>query len=224
MGILRAITSYFTRVGLEVVFRIEKAELKKVPREGPLIAVVNHTGQVEGPLFYSQLYPRHMSALAKVENWESVFLAWIFNIWEVVPVRRGEADMAAMKKALQVLERGYIFGMAPEGTRSRTGVLARAQPGVALLALHSQAPLLPIVHWGGEKMSMNFRRFRRTDFHIRVGRMFRLDAHGEHVTREVRRQMADEIMYQLAPLLPHEYRGVYADLQDATQDYIRYVE
>jgi 1-acyl-sn-glycerol-3-phosphate acyltransferase len=224
MGILRTVTALFTRLGLGVVYRVERAELTKVPRQGPLIAVVNHTGQVEAPLFYSHLYPRHLSALAKVENWDSAFLARIFTIWEIVPVRRGEADLDAMKKSLDALQRGYIFGVAPEGTRSRTGVLGRAQSGVALLALHSQAPILPMAHWGGEKVGINFRHLRRTDFHIRVGRMLHLDARGERVTREVRQKMADEIMYQVARLLPAEYRGVYADVENATQDFIRFAD
>jgi 1-acyl-sn-glycerol-3-phosphate acyltransferase len=224
MQLLRAITSLGTRVGLQLVYRVEHAELSRVPRHGPLIAVVNHTGQVEAPLFYSQLYPRHLSALAKVENWDSAFLAWIFNLWEIVPVRRGEADMEAMKKSLGILERGYIFGMAPEGTRNRTGVLARAQPGVALLALRSKAPVLPLAHWGGEKLNENLRRLRRTDFHIRVGSAFRLEARGERVTREMRQKMADEIMYQVAKLLPQEYRGAYADAENAPQEYIRILE
>ena len=224
MQLLRAITALSTRLGLQLVYRVENAELSRVPRHGPLIAVVNHTGQVEAPLFYSQLYPRHLSALAKVENWDSPFLAWIFNLWEVVPVRRGEADLEAMKKSLHVLERGYIFGMAPEGTRNRTGVLARAEPGVAVLALRSMAPVLPIAHWGGEKLRENLRRLRRTDFHIRVGRAFRLDAHGERVTREIRQQMADEIMCQVAELLPQEYRGVYADVENAPREYVQFLE
>ena len=224
MQLMRAITSLSTRIGLQLVYRVENAELARVPRHGPLIAVVNHTGKVEAPLFYSQLYPRHLSALAKVENWDSAFLAWILGLWEIVPVRRGEADLEAMKKSLDVLERGYIFGMAPEGTRNRTGALARAQPGVALLALHSQAPVLPMAHWGGEKLRENLRRLRRTDFHIRVGKPLLVDARGERVTREIRQKMADEIMYQVAKLLPHEYRGAYADVENATQDYIRFVE
>jgi 1-acyl-sn-glycerol-3-phosphate acyltransferase len=92
------------------------------------------------------------------------------------------------------------------------------------LALRNKAPVLPIAHWGGEKLRENLRRLRRTDFHIRVGRAFRLEARGERVTREMRQKMADEIMYQVAKLLPREYRGAYADVEKATQEYIRFLE
>jgi 1-acyl-sn-glycerol-3-phosphate acyltransferase len=78
-------------------------------------------------------------------------------------------------------------------------------------------------HWGGENFKENIRRLKRTDFHIRVGPVFHLDAHGKRVTKEIRQQMADEIMYQLAKLLPAEYRGEYADLEKATEEYLRFV-
>lgn len=224
MEVLRAITTFFTRHGLELVYRIEKKALTAVPSQGPLILIGNHTGQVEAPLFYSELYPRRLAGLAKIENWENPFLSVIFRIWESIPVRRGEGDAQAIKRSLAALERGYILAVAPEGTRSRTGGLGRGQPGVALLALHSGAAILPLVHWGSENIGQNIRHLRRTDFHIRIGKPFRLKADGERVTREVRQKMADEIMYQMAGLLPPEYRGLYTDLESATQDHLQFVE
>ena len=91
------------------------------------------------------------------------------------------------------------------------------------MALHSGAPLLPLVYYGSENYRQEFSRLRRTDFHIAVGRPFRLDARGERVTRAVRQQMLDEVMYQLAALLPPDYRGIYADLDAATQKYLVFV-
>jgi hypothetical protein len=55
-----------------------------------------------------------------------------------------------------------------------------------------------------------------------VGRPFRLEARGEAVTREVRQQMLDEVMYQLAALLPEANRGIYANLEAATTDYLSF--
>jgi 1-acyl-sn-glycerol-3-phosphate acyltransferase len=90
------------------------------------------------------------------------------------------------------------------------------------LALRSGAPLLPVVYYGGELFWRNLARLRRTDFHIVVGQPFYLDAGGVKVTRQVRRQMTDEIMYQIAALLPLAYRGVYSDLPAATETYLRF--
>lgn len=90
-----------------------------------------------------------------------------------------------------------------------------------MIALHSGAPILPLVYYGGERFNENIRRLRRTDFHIVVGQPFHIDINGAKVTRQIRQQITDEMMYQLAALLPPAYRGVYADLDAATTAYLR---
>lgn len=209
-----------TRLGLEVMCRVDKADLRKVPRTGPLIAYSNHTGSVEVPLLFTELLPRPVTGIAKVETWDGWFLHFVFNQWNIIPIHRGEADMAAMRKSLDALEKGYILGIAPEGTRNRTGAMIKAQPGVVTLALHSKAPLIPVVNWGGENFLKNLKRFRRTDFFIRVGQPFRVDTRGQRLNGELRQKIADEMMYKLAALLPEKYRGVYADLENASEQYL----
>ncbi len=211
------------RLGLEAMCRIDNQELVKVPTSGPLIVYVNHTGSVEVPIIFTELLPRPVTGIAKIESWDNWFLNWIFTIWNAIPIRRGEADMEAMHSMLDALGKGYILGLSPEGTRNKTGALLRAHPGVVILALRSGAPLMAVAHWGGENFKSNLKHLRRTDFHIRCGRIFYLDPHGERVSREVRQQMVNEMMYQLAMLLPPEYRGAYSDLENATEKYLRFV-
>jgi 1-acyl-sn-glycerol-3-phosphate acyltransferase len=139
---------------------------------------------------------------------------------ETIPIHRGEADLFAIRKGLKVLEKGEILVMAPEGTRSHDGKLQPAHPGVVVLALHSHATLLPIVYFGAEKYKENLSRLKRTDFHLRVGKPFHLNPHGEKVTRPLREKMMDEMMHQLAGILPPEYRGQYADPAGGTTHYI----
>ncbi|HEY3310007.1 MAG TPA: lysophospholipid acyltransferase family protein [Anaerolineales bacterium] len=223
MNLLKWIVTYGCKLGLDVMCRIDSAELKKVPMNGPLIAYMNHTGTVEAPIMYTHLQPRkNVTALSKVENFDNWFLNFVFTLWEIIPIRRGEADMEAMRKALEALERGCILGISPEGTRSLDEKLQRAHGGIVMLALHSGAPLQPVAHWGGKNFGANLKRFKRTDFNIRVGRLFTLDARGVRVTKEIRQQMADEMMYQLAKLLPEENRGEYSDLENATEQYLRF--
>jgi 1-acyl-sn-glycerol-3-phosphate acyltransferase len=81
---------------------------------------------------------------------------------------------------------------------------------VVVLALRSGTPILPIAHWGVEDFSDNLKKLRRTDFHVRVGNPFRLEPGGEKVDAAVRQEMVDEIMLQIAALMPEEYHGEYA--------------
>jgi 1-acyl-sn-glycerol-3-phosphate acyltransferase len=208
------------RVYTRIACRIDAPDLQKVPMQGPLIVISNHTGQIEVPLLFAHLQPRKLTGWAKIEAWDNKFLNWVFGVWGMIPVRRGEADLQALKSALRALEKGYIFGVAPEGTRNRNGVLIRAQPGTVTLALHTGAPVLPVAHWGGEKLMKNLKHFKRTDFHIRAGEPFKVDTQGIKVTGEIRQQIVDDMMYEIARLIPEEYRGVYSDLSKATGKFL----
>jgi 1-acyl-sn-glycerol-3-phosphate acyltransferase len=211
------------KLGLSLLCKIDGREMRKIPRKGPLLAYSNHTGIIEAPIIYTQMQPRTVTALAKGEIWDNKFLGFIFNLWKIIPLHREETDLAAMRKAREALEKGFILGIAPEGTRSPDAKLQRAHGGIAMLALQTGVPLQAIAHWGSEKLRENRKKGRRTPVHFRVGRLFYLDPRGDKVRGEVRQQMADEMMYQIAAMLPEEYRGVYSDLSLATEKYIRWV-
>ena len=213
--------NFLIRVYTNVTCRIDAPNLDDFPMEGPLIAIANHTGQIEVPIMFAHLQPRPLTGWAKVEAWNNWLLRWVFGMWGAIPVRRGEADTKALKYAINAIKGGKIFGLAPEGTRNKTGKLKRAMPGTAMLAIHSGAPILPVAHWGGEDYLSNLKRFKRTDFHIRVGKPFKIETNGVRVSGEVRQQIVDEMMYKLAQLLPEEYRGEYSDMSKASENFIR---
>lgn len=204
--------------------RVNAAPLSYVPQQGPLILVANHINFLEVPVVYTHLLPRPVTAFVKSETWDNPAMAYLFNLWGGIPLRRGKADLGAYHRALEALMMGRIVAVAPEGTRSGHGRLQRGYPGVVTLALRSGAPLLPIVYFGGEQLRSNLVRLRRTSFHIQVGHPFIIHPGEVKVTRPVRQVITDEIMYQLAALLPASYRGVYADLDAATQKYLRFLE
>jgi 1-acyl-sn-glycerol-3-phosphate acyltransferase len=208
--ILRWFMNTIIRVGTDILCRIDKRDFPKVPAGGPLILVTNHINSLEVPLLFTHLQPRRMIGLAKIETWDSKFMGWLFNLWEVIPIRRGEADLEALRRCLDVLKAGDILAIAPEGTRSYHGRLLRGQPGTVMIALRSGAPILPIAHWGGENFKANLGKLKRTDFHVRVGRRFLVGTEGKKVTSETRQEIADEIMGQIAALMPEEYHGEYA--------------
>jgi 1-acyl-sn-glycerol-3-phosphate acyltransferase len=207
---------------LRLLCRVDHSQLARVPERGPLILVGNHVNFLDPPVLYTHLLPRPLAGFAKAETWDIPVLGWLAQLWGAIPLHRGQADTSAVRDALKALEAGCILGVAPEGTRSGDGRLQRGNPGAVLLALRSQAPLLPVVCIGGERFWRNVKRLRRTEFQITVGQPFTLSRGTERITREVRQQMTDEIMYQLAALLPPQYRGVYADLAEATEAYLHF--
>ena len=211
-----------TKALIELTCRVDDTQLARVPKYGPLIIIANHINFLEVPVMYVYMQPRPVTGFAKAENWNNPFTGWLLDIAEAIPLERGKADMTAIRTGLAMLEEGRIFAIAPEGTRSYHGQLQKGRPGTVMIALHSGAPILPLVYYGNEHFEHNIRRLRRTDFHIAVGQPFHIDTHGVRVTRQIRQQIIDEMMYQLAILLPPEYRGVYADLDAATTNYLRF--
>ena len=205
-----------------LICRIDDEQLARVPERGPLILVGNHVNLIEIPILYTRLQPRPVTGLVLARRWDKFWTRWLLEVAGAIPLRRGEADIAAFRMAEEMLASGYIISIAPEGTRSGDGCLSKAHAGVVSLALHSRAPLLPVVFYGGESYVHNLLRLQRTDFHIVVGQPFYLNPRGEKVTRQIRQQILNEIMYQLATLLPPKYRGVYADLSAATQRYLNF--
>ena len=225
MSLFQKIVALFFKGLTGLMFRVDAAALAKVPRGGPLIIVTNHVHIPEIPTLYVRLLPRKVIGMAQAEkvldkNLWGAILRWI----DTIPVWRGEADLNALRMGIRILSEGKIILLDPEGTRSHDGRLQKGQPGAILMALHSGAAMLPVVHYGSENYQANLKRLRRTDIHYLVGTPFRLDAGGERVTSATRQQMIDEVMFQMAGLLPPRYRGVYADFSLASHKYLVFGE
>jgi len=224
MSFLYRFTVSIVKVYVRITCRLHTDELNKFPMKGPYIVITNHTGQIEVPVFFALLQPRKITAWAKIESWDNWFLNWVFNLWGIIPVRRGEADTSALRKAMEALDNGYFFGIAPEGTRNKTGRLNRAFPGAVLLAIRSGVPIIPVAHWGGENYLKNLKKLKRTDFHVRVGEVFHLKVDGIKIKGEIRQQIADEMMYRVAELMPEEYRGFYEKAPDDITTYTETIQ
>jgi 1-acyl-sn-glycerol-3-phosphate acyltransferase len=223
MSLTNTVVSTTIKGLTHILCRIDACQLSQVPQQGPLLLVANHVNFLDAPVVYTHLLPRPLTGFVKAETWENPVMGLLFNIWGGIPIKRGEPDLAAMESALEALRQGKILAVAPEGTRSGDGRLKRGYPGIVVLALRSSAPLLPIAYYGGESFRGNLSHMRRTDFHITVGQPFTLDTTGQKMTRLLRQEITDEIMYRIAVLLPEDYRGEYADLGAATQKYLKFL-
>jgi len=225
LSLTHRIVAGFLRGLTGLMFRVDARELNKVPLQGPLIIVANHVHIPEIPTLYTRLLPRRVRGMALAERVEKADLfGWVLRLFRTIPIHRGEADLAALREGLQTLSQGDMVIIDPEGTRSHDGCLQKGRAGAILIALRSGAALLPIVHYGSENYSQRLRRMRRSPLRFAVGRPFRVVAGQERVTSEIRQQMINEVMFQMAALLPPEYRGEYDQLDSATQQYLDFRE
>jgi 1-acyl-sn-glycerol-3-phosphate acyltransferase len=207
---------------LFLICDVDKKALTAVPHQGPMILIGNHVNFLDVAISLTCLYPRKIFFLVKKETFDSPFLRFLFNTCGSIPVNRGTADFKALNKAADVLSQGYFFAIAPEGTRTKNGRLIRAHAGMVVIALKSKATIMPVVLYGMEKFYMNIRRLRRTKITMQVGTPFVVCPASTYPDKEERKLIADEIMYQMAKLLPAEYRGYYSDLNKTTTNYLNF--
>lgn len=199
------------RTAFSIASRVELVDFDRLPIEGPYILAVNHIHLFDGPAVFAFLGKRYAEALVGHTHAENAFFRVIVNASHGVWIKRGEADKTAVKKGLAVLEAGHILGIAPEGTRSKTGGLAEGREGIAFLIYKANVPVYPVAIMGTNTVLPALKRLRRGKVTIRVGEP--IDVRQIEVTdrSERLRRWTDEIMCHLAALLPPELRGVYAE-------------
>lgn len=209
MGSGLKIMNGFLRFVFQRVCRINPDDFKKVPVNGPLILVGNHINFLEVPVFLPHIDHPNVIGIAKRETWKNPLFNFLFNRWGIIPIDRGMVDREAFRLAEEALKQNKVLALSPEGTRSKDGKLLPGKPGVVAIAVRTDAPLFPIGFYGYENFWENFKHFKKTDFNIVVGKPFKLNLNGNSLSREVRQEVTDEIMYKIAELLPEKYRGHY---------------
>jgi 1-acyl-sn-glycerol-3-phosphate acyltransferase len=182
-----------------------------LPDDGPCIIVANHLSFLDAVLVFALVGGDRLTAWA-AEKWErNLFFGTFLRLGNAFFIRRGEVDRQALDRAADWLRAGKIFGMAPEGTRSRDGGLGRAKPGVAYLASLVDCPIVPIAHWGTEATMSAWMHLRRPHIEVRVGPPFHLPPLDPGDRGASLRRNADEVMCHLAALMPSDRRGAYAE-------------
>jgi 1-acyl-sn-glycerol-3-phosphate acyltransferase len=182
-----------------------------LPHRGPVIVAVNHLHYVD-PVFVMLALPvRHITVLIG-DTWAEAWpISWMVKMDGGIYVRRGEADRAALERCLAVLNAGGVLGLAPEGTRSRTGAMQRGKPGIAYMATKANVPIIPIGISGQDAISAEWKRFRRPRIVVRVGEPFMLpQVQGRHKGEQLQ-ALSDQVMCRIAALVREDLRGVYAN-------------
>jgi 1-acyl-sn-glycerol-3-phosphate acyltransferase len=186
---------------------VEVEGVENIPRAGPVVVVVNHLSMADVPLILTIL-PRRTICLAAERLRGAPLIRRFLDLGHAIYIQRGEADIDALNKCLEVLRAGGMVGLAPEGTRSPTGGLSRGHTGAAYLAVEAAAPVLPVVAYGQENLLANIKRFKRTRIRVRIGAPLMLDA-GSQTAAKLQWD-TDSVMTSLAAMLPIGYRGAYA--------------
>lgn len=203
---------------VKAIFRPWIVGRSNIPASGAAIIASNHLS-VSDSIFLPLMIDRSMSFLAKSDYFTGKGLkGWATRVFMQgtgqIPIDRtgGKASEASLNTGLQVLGRGDILGIYPEGTRSPDGKLYRGRTGLARMALTARVPVIPVVMIGTDDVMPIGRSVPRVG---RVGMVIGepLDFsrfYGMESDRFVLRSVTDEIMVALQRMGEQEYEDVYA--------------
>ena len=180
---------------------------ENIPPTGPVILASNHLSFIDS-IVIPLAVPRPVVFLAKAEYWRGRSpAAWprrlFFAAFDAVPVQRHQqADaQASLQLALGILRRGDVFGLYPEGTRSRDGRLYRGRTGVGWLALASGAPVVPVGLVGTDRVQPVGARFPRVHrVRVAFGEPVRPETYAGLPPGRARRELTDDVMDRIAAL------------------------
>ena len=199
--------------------RVEGA-LDQIPREGSVILAANHISNADAVILGAWLTKslgRRIHWLGKKEMFDWPVVGYVARNGGIHPVDRGAADVDAFRTAERVLREGHVLMIFPEGTRSPTGELQKPKDGLAMLALRTGAPIVPIGISNTDRVWPKGKLVPRPGRHatMRVGRAFRLaDELPAGLDRKSAKTAAtDLIMHRIAALLDPRHRGPYGGVE-----------
>jgi 1-acyl-sn-glycerol-3-phosphate acyltransferase len=204
---------FLNRILVRIILDIEFYNLDTQPRQGALIVAANHLGALDALIVFSVVDERDYIVMVAEYHKNYPFRRWLANIVGAIFVDRYHADFAALREVMKRLNQGGVLIISPEGTRSKTGGLLPGQPGTAYLAARTGVPVLPVSIIGSEDRLVvaNLKRMKRSPIKVVFGKVINFPPIPREDREAVLQDYTDEIMCQIAALLPEEYRGVYAE-------------
>jgi 1-acyl-sn-glycerol-3-phosphate acyltransferase len=198
---------FLARLLLRLVCRYQVKGLERVPITGPLLIVANHLSWFD-PLMMGSVLPRRAWFFTKAEVFAWSVVGWLTHQTGQIAVSRGISDRAALEKALAYLREGRAVVIFPEGTVERKEQMIAAHTGVAMLALRSGATVLPIAHTGTRRILRRHGGWR-PHIVVQVGQPYVPSLPKGSTRKSGLQVITNEIMAQIAAMLPPELRGVY---------------
>lgn len=194
-----------------LLVRFKVSGRENIPQHGPYIVVLNHTSVVDTPILLIN-FPLQKWRFFAVNKWRThpiygPIMAWLGAIY----IERDTVDRSQLRAALDALEAGTVFGLAPEGSRSFNGQMKAAKDGAAYLASRAKVPILPVGLVNNDVLFTNVKRLRSTTIELHIGKPFDLPDLDRRIRSADLPAYTEFIMVHIAAQLPARYHGYYAD-------------
>ncbi|MEZ5383076.1 MAG: lysophospholipid acyltransferase family protein [Microthrixaceae bacterium] len=206
-------------------WRITTEGLDHLPSAGGAIIAPNHLSVLDS-FFVPCTLPRRITYVGKAEYLDDWKTQTLFPAMGMIPIDRrgGQHAQAALDAAADVLGRGELFGIYPEGTRSRDGDLHKGHTGMARLAIETNSPIVPVGVLGTVEVQPPDAKFPRPfrNVHIRFGQPISPERYLDRLgDRLALRQLTDEVMWEIRRLTGQNYSDTYATKAAKTDEAVQ---
>ena len=215
---LQSRTRAVVRPLADLAWDIERVGYERLPADGPAILCPNHISFLDSAILMLTV-PRNISFVGKAEYMDDWKTKYLFPALGMIPIDRsgGSKSQAALDAAEQVLERGELFGIYPEGTRSRDGDLYKGRTGAARLASSIGCPIFPVGITGTDEIQpigSNVPKWGKS-CRIEIGRAVRPERYASRGAEHLAwRSMIDEVMFEIREMTGQTYHNVYSGERD----------
>ena len=174
-----------------IKYKINIINEENIPdMKGGYIIACNHQSYADPPLM-AAIIKGKFSFMAKEELFKNPVFAWLIRRCGAFPVSRGSGDDTPINTALEVIKKGRIFVIFPEGTRSKDGTIGRVKSGIALIASEANAPVLPVC----------VRYKNKKEIDVNIGKLIPADeVHIDEEDRKSMRKVSNRIHEELVGL------------------------
>lgn len=145
-------------------YRVRVQGFKNIPERGGVLLLGNHISWIDWAIIQIAC-PRPIRFVMLKAIYERWYLRGFFKLFGVIPISQGAGAQGSLERIAQLLQRGEVVCLFPEGTISRTGHLAEFRPGYerACALVDDSVQIVPFYLRGlwGSQFSRSSERLRR---------------------------------------------------------------
>lgn len=185
---------------LKILFRLEVKGKDNIPKSGGVILAAHHESYLD-PVVAGTASPRQIYFLARKELFQLGFFSWLISHLNAMPISREQLQISTFKKSLEILKKGRVLLLFPEGTRSPAGIISKGERGVGLIAAKANVPVIPVLIKGsGNALPRGKKWITSHKISITFGKPLYFEKLEHKSRKDLYQEFVDKIMEEMKKL------------------------
>lgn len=189
---MRVVIRFIFKIIAIILYRPKIVGKENIPKDTGALLCPNHIHNLDSAVIVA-MFKRKVNVLAKEELFKNKFICWIADVFGIYPVKRGKADLQAIKTSLKLLKNNELLLMFPEGTRNGLAKGKKPKNGAVLIAASAEKPIIPIGFQG------SFKPFTKVT--VNIGKPIDYSKYKDNVKdKEQASKLTQELMEEIVKL------------------------